>query len=169
MLSPSSLSPKNNRGTCQQWWGKWNYVYSRLGSTSLLNMALRCFVSGWGHLISFSLASMDLGYPIWPLICSLPSSSYPLLIWCQVLPNPLQCRYVFKRSCPLPQCNLVRYLITKLLYLCLVSMMWESSWPTFDRSPFSSTPAHYPRKWLRDSFQVPWSLHASMADSSCST
>ena len=60
MLSPSSLSSKNNRGTCLQRWGKWNYDYSRLGSTSLLNMALRCFVSGWGHLISFSLASMGL-------------------------------------------------------------------------------------------------------------
>ena len=58
MLSPSSLSSKNNRGTCQKWWGKWNYDYSRVGSTSLLNMALCCFVSGWGHLILFSLASM---------------------------------------------------------------------------------------------------------------
>ena len=64
MLPPSSLSSKNNRGTCLQRWGKWNYDYSRLGSTSLLNMALRCFVSGWVHLILFSLASMGLGYPI---------------------------------------------------------------------------------------------------------
>ena len=167
MLSPSSLSSKNNRGTCLQRWGKWNFDYSRLGSTSLLNMALRCFVSGWGHLISFSLASMGLGYPIWPLICSLPSPSAAHLMssTAKSVIVPLYVQEKLSSATMQPR-SLSHH---KLLYLCLVSMMWESSWPTFDQGHFSSTSAHYPRKWLRDSFQVPWSLHASMAGSSCST
>jgi len=34
---------KNNWGTRQKWWGKWNYNHHRVGSMSLLNMALVCF------------------------------------------------------------------------------------------------------------------------------
>ena len=44
---------KNNWGTRHKWWGKWNHNYCRVGSMSLLSMALVAFVSGWGHLISF--------------------------------------------------------------------------------------------------------------------
>jgi hypothetical protein len=45
---------KNNWGTRQKWWGgKWNHNYCRVGSMSLLNMALSAFVSGWGYLISY--------------------------------------------------------------------------------------------------------------------
>jgi len=33
---------KNNLGTRQKWWGKWNHNYCRVGSMSLLNMALVC-------------------------------------------------------------------------------------------------------------------------------
>jgi len=44
---------KNNWGTRQRWWGKWNHNNCRVGSMSLLNMALVAFMSGWGHLISF--------------------------------------------------------------------------------------------------------------------
>ena len=56
-----------------------------------------------------------------------------------------------------------------IMFLCLVSMMWETLWPTFDQGHFLSTSAHYPGSWSRDSFMVPWSLHASMAGSSHST
>ena len=53
-----------------------------------------------------------------------------------------------------------------IMFLCLVSMIWETIWPTFDQAHFLSTPTHYPRSWSRDSLVVPWSLHASMAGSS---
>ena len=53
-----------------------------------------------------------------------------------------------------------------IMFLYLVSMMWETLWPTFDQSHFLSTSAHYPGSWSRDSLLVPWSLHASMAGSS---
>ena len=33
---------------------------------------------------------------------------------------------------------------------------------------FLLTSAHYPRRWLRNFFLAPWSLHASMASSLCS-
>jgi len=44
---------KNNWGTHQKWWGKWNHNNCRVGSMSLLNMALFC-VRVWvgtSHLI----------------------------------------------------------------------------------------------------------------------
>ena len=64
---------KNNWGTRQKWWGKWNHNYCRVGSMSLLNMELVCFRVwvGISHLI-FHFASVVLGDPIWPLIFSLP-------------------------------------------------------------------------------------------------
>ena len=36
------LVNKNNWGTRQKWWGKWNHNCCRVGSMSLLNMALVC-------------------------------------------------------------------------------------------------------------------------------
>jgi len=52
---------KNNRGTRQKWWGKWNCNNCRVDSMSLLNMALLCFVSGWDHLISFCTGLRGFG------------------------------------------------------------------------------------------------------------
>ena len=104
MLSPSSLL-KNNWGTRQKWWGK--------NGTVMVVVSAVCrswtwhssaFVSGWGHLISF--ASVGLGDPVWPLICSLPRH-YDLwsidVKYCQI-----RCRAVdmFKRSWPLRDNNL---------------------------------------------------------------
>ena len=45
---------KNNWGTRQKWWGKWNHNNCRVGSMSLLNMALVCFRVwvGTSHLVS---------------------------------------------------------------------------------------------------------------------
>jgi len=40
---PVKLVNKNNWGTRQKWWGKWNHNYCRVGSMSLLNVALVCF------------------------------------------------------------------------------------------------------------------------------
>ena len=46
-----------------------------------------------------------------------------------------------------------------IMFLCLVSMMWESLWPTFDQGHFLSTSTHYPGSWSRDSL---WYLGACM-------
>ena len=56
-----------------------------------------------------------------------------------------------------------------IMFLYLVSIMWETLWPTFDRGHFLLTLAPYLGSWSRDSLLVPWSLHASMAGSSHST
>ena len=45
------------------------------------------------------------------------------------------------------------------MFLCLVSMMWESLWPTFDQGHFLSTSTHYLGSWSRDSL---WYLGACM-------
>ena len=62
---------------------------------------LSTFVSGWGHLISFSLTSVGLGNSFWPLIFSLPRHHDLWSVdvrYCQV-----HCRavHMFKRSWPL--------------------------------------------------------------------
>jgi len=135
-----------------------------------------CLNSCLGGDISsrFSLASMGLSDHVWPLIYSLPCHhdlcSFDVK-YCQV-----HCRGtdMFKRSWPLQNNNLplINHIIliqNNLIFLCLVSMTWETLCPTFDQGHFLSTSAHYPRSWSRDSLQVPWSLHASMVGSSCST
>ena len=131
-----------------------------------------CLHSCLGGDISscFLLASMGLGDPVWPLICSLPHH-YDLWFidvkYCQI-----RCRAadMFKRSWPLQNNNLPLLSHIVLIFsLYLVSMMWETLWPTFDQGHFLSTSAHYLGSWSRDSLPVPWSLHASMAGSSCST
>ena len=62
---PVKLVNKNNWGTRQKWWGKWNHNYCRVGNMSLLNMALVCIRVwvGTSHLV-FTLASVGLGYPV---------------------------------------------------------------------------------------------------------
>ena len=134
---------------------------------------LSAFVSGWGHLISFFTCLRGFG---WSLLTSHPlfaSSSWPLIYWCQILPNPLSCRRYVQEKLASTVFNLplilYRYWFTNIMSLCLVSMMWESLWPTFDQGHFLSTSAHYPGSLSRDSLLVPWSLHALMAGSSRST
>ena len=50
---PIKLVNKNNWGTRQKWWGNWNRNHCRVGSMSLLNMALVCIRVwvGTSHLI----------------------------------------------------------------------------------------------------------------------
>ena len=133
------------------------------------------FVSGWGHLISFfHFASVGLDNPFWPLLCSLPRHHDLWSVdvkYCQI-----HCRavYMFKRSWPLLVSTFLWFSYDpdsqqNIMLLCLMSMMWETLWPTFDQGHFLSTSAHYPKSWSRDSLMVPWSLHASMAGSSHST
>ena len=84
------------------WWGKWNQHHCCVGSMSLLNMALVCISCRVGDISSrFSLASVGLGNPFWPLICSLPRHHdlwYIDVKYCQI-----HCRAanMFKRSWPL--------------------------------------------------------------------
>lgn len=120
----------------------------------------------------FSLASVGLGYPVLTSHLLIASSPWPLIPWCQILPSPLSCRWYVQEKLTSAKittslCYLARsWFIT--YSLCLVSMMWETLWPTFDQGHFLSTPTHYLGSWSRDSLLVPWSLHASMASSSCS-
>ena len=122
MLSPSSLSSKNNRGTCQKWWGEWNHNCCLVGSMSLLNMALVCIRVwvGTSHLV-FTLASVGLGYLVWPLICSFPCHHDPWSFdvkYCQV-----RCRAadMFKRSWPLKRNNL-RLIVHTILIHNIISL-----------------------------------------------
>jgi len=65
---------KNNLGTRQKWWGKWNHNYCRVSSMSLLNMALVCIRVwvGTSHLV-FRLPSW-----VWVILFDL-SSAYCLI------------------------------------------------------------------------------------------
>jgi len=84
---------KNNRGTCQKWWGKWNGNRSRVGSMSLLNMALLCLVSGWDHLILFFASLRGFGLSYFDLSsarCLVSMTSAHLMS--KILPHPLSCR-----------------------------------------------------------------------------
>ena len=132
---------------------------------------LSAFVSGWGHLISFSTCLHGFGWSLFTSHLLFSLSSWPLIFWCQILPNPLSChRYVQEKLTSTkfqPSSNSHLILIHEnIMFLCLTSMTWETLWPTFDQAHFLSTSAHYPGSWSRDSLLVPWSLHASMAGSS---
>jgi len=50
---PVKLVNKNNWGTCQKWWGKWNFNHCRVGNMSLLNVAFVCIRVwvGTSHLV----------------------------------------------------------------------------------------------------------------------
>ena len=146
MLSLSSLSTKNNRGTHQKWWGKWNHNYCRVGSMSLLNMALVCIRVwvGTSHLVSH--------LPPWVWVILFDHSSAHRLV--TMTPDHLMSNTAKSAVVP-PICSrevdLCRILNLPLIphtkhfiLLCLASMMWETLWPTFDQGHFLSTSAHYP-------------------------
>ena len=155
MLSPSSLFVKNNWVTRQKWWGKMEPNCSRVGSMSLLNMALVCIRVGLGtsHLVIY--------LPPWVWIISLnthlffATSPWPKIVWCQILPNPMSCRRYVQEKLASAVFNLPLILywswFANIMFLCLASMMWETLWPTFDQGHFLSTSAHYPGSWSRDS------------------
>ena len=53
---------------------------------------LSAFVSGWGHLISFSTCLHGFGWSLLTSHLLFASSPWPLIFLCQILPNPLSCR-----------------------------------------------------------------------------
>ena len=141
---------------------------------SLLNMALVCIRVwvGTSHLV-FHLPPW-----VWVIVFDLSSAHCLITITFNPLMSntakstvvpPICSREVDLCRITTSLCYLTWFWFTTTFFLCLVSMMWETLWPTFDQGHFLSTSAHYPGSWSRDSFPVPWSLHASMAGSSCST
>ena len=148
---------------------KRNDNYCRVGSMSLLDMALVCFrvwvgishlifhLPPWIWVIRFDLSSVH---------CLVTMTSDPLM---SNTANSTIVLPICSREVDLCNNTTSSAISHKSFYLCLVSMMWETLWPTFDQGHFLSTSAHYPGSWSRDSLLVPWSLHASMAGSSCST
>ena len=101
MVSSSSLC-KNKEVLARNGGEKWNQHHCRVGSMSLLNMALVCIRVGLGiyHLI-FSLASMGLGDPFWPLIHSFPRHHDLWSINVKYFQTHCRAIYMFKRSWPL--------------------------------------------------------------------
>ena len=53
---------------------------------------LSAFVLGWGYLISFSTCLHGFGWSLLTSHLLFALSSWPLIFWCQILPNPLSCR-----------------------------------------------------------------------------
>ena len=135
---------------------------------------LSAFVSGWGYLISF----VHLPPWVWVILFYLSSALFLVAMTSDPLMSNSAKLTVVPFICS-REVDLCRYqpcsdshliLIHEyIMFLCLMSMMWETLWPTFNQGHFLLTSAHYPGSWSRDSLLVPWSLHASMAGSSRST
>ena len=150
---------------------KWNQNRCRVGSMSLLNMALIYIRVGLGtsHLI-FLLPPWVwvILFDLSSALCLVTMTSDPLMSKC----CQIHCRAVICSRevdlCKLQPSSYSHLIVIHkhIMFLCLVSMMWETLWPTFDQGHFLSTSAHYPGSWSRDSLPVPWSLHASMVGSS---
>ena len=127
---------------------KWNQHHYRVGSMSLLNMALVCIrvELGTSHLV-FHL-------PPWVWVIHFDLSSALCLV---IMNLDLLMSNTAKSTVVPPICSrevdLCKYqpssdshliLIHKdIMFLCLASMMWETLWPTFDQDHFMSTSAHY--------------------------
>ena len=93
MLSPSSLSSKNNRGTRQKWWGNKGTVIIVVSAVCRSwTWHSSAFVSGWGYLILFHTCLHGFGLSCLTIHLRIALSPWPLIIWCQILPSPLSCR-----------------------------------------------------------------------------
>jgi len=134
-----------------------NQHHCRVGSMSLLNMALVCIRVGLGtsHLV--------LHLPPWVWIIPFDVSSAHFLV---TMPSdPIMSNTATSTVVPficLREVGLCKYQPSsdshtilihnkKIMFLCLVSLMWETLWPTIDQGHFLSTPAHYPGSSSRDS------------------
>ena len=148
MVSSSSLC-KNKEVLTINGGGKWYQHHCHVSSMSLLNMALVCICVGLGtsHLV-FHLLPL-----VWVIPFDLSSARCLVVMTFDLLMSntakstvvpPICSRevdlYIFQTSS-----NSHLILIHKdIMFLCLVSMMWETLWPTFDQGHFLSTSAHYP-------------------------
>ena len=144
---------------------------SRFGSMLLLNMALVCIRVrlGTSHLVIY------LPPWVWVILFDLSSALCLVIMTFDILTSNTT-----KSTVMLPMCSrevdLCKFSALlwfssdpdsqNIMFFCLMLMMWETLWPTFNQGHFLSTSAHYPGSWSRDSLLVPWSLHTSMAGSS---
>ena len=94
-------------------------------------------MSGWGHLIASFFASVGLVNLLWPLIFSFPCHHDLRSLdvkYCQIRSRVA---YIFKRSFRLQFSTSLWSSFwswfTIIMFLCLVSMMWETLWPTFNQ------------------------------------
>ena len=132
-----------------RWWGKWNHYHCRVGSMSLLNMALFCIHVGLGtsHLV-FHLLPW-----VWVIPFDLSSALCLVTMTSDLLMSntakstvvPFICSREFDLCKYQPSFDSHLIVIHKnTMFLCLASMMWETLWPTFYQGHFLSTSAHYP-------------------------
>ena len=149
MLSSSSLC-KNKEVLTKHGGEKWNQYHCRVGSMSLLNMALVCIRVGlgtshlaitlpsWVWVISFDL-SVTLCHVIMTSYSSMSNTAKSIVV-------PSICSREVDLCLYQPSSDSHTILIhnKNIMFLCLVSMMWESLWPTFDQGHFLSTSTHYP-------------------------
>jgi len=137
---------KNNRGTRQKWWGNKGTIIIVVGSMSLLNMALLCIRVwvGTSHLVS------HLPPWVWDILFDHSSTHFLVVMTPDHLTSNTAKSAIVPPTCS-REVDLCRILNLPLIShtkhvipLCLVSMMWETLWPTFDQDHFLSTSAHYP-------------------------
>ena len=141
-----------------------------IGSMSLLNMALFAFVSGWGHLISlhFCLHGFGLSYLANHLLIVL--SLWPLIIWPPNTTKSVIVPPICSREVDLCKYNPPLIFHAKTNLSLPVSHRWCGK--HYGPPSIKITSCRLQliiQEWPRDSLQVHWSLHASMAGSSCST
>jgi len=155
-----SLSSKNNRGTRQKWWGNGVTIVVASAVCRSWTWHLSAFASGWEHLI------LSLHLPTWVWVIPFDlSSAYCLVTMtsARLMSNTAKFTVVsLICSREVDLCRITTSLwyltwfwFTTIFFLYLVSMMWETLWPTFDQGRFLSTSTHYPGRRSRDSFPVP--------------
>ena len=128
---------------------KWNHRRCRrqyvalehgtcLHSCRVGDISSRCFtLIPWVWVISFDLSSVH---------CLVTMTSDPLMSnTAKSTVVPFACSREVDLCKYQPSSDSHMILIHKnIMFLCLVSMMWETLWPTFDQGHFLSTSAHYP-------------------------
>ena len=146
---PLQACVKINRYSPKMVGKNWNQYHRRVGSMSLLNMALVCIPVGLGtcHLVFY------LPPWVWVIPFDLSSALCLVIMTFDLLMSNTAKSTVVPLICS-REVDLCRFqtssdshliLIHKdIMFLYLVSMMWETLWPTFDQGHFLSTSALYP-------------------------
>ena len=136
MLSSSSLC-KNKEVLAKHGGEKWNQYRRRVGSMSLLNMTLVCI------RVSLGKSHLVFWFPPWVWVISFDHSSalcHEIMTSDPLMSNTakssvvslIYSREIFLCSFQPPSYFLL-VLIHKYHIPCLVSMMWETLWPSFDQ------------------------------------
>ena len=148
MVSSSTLC-KNKEVLTRNGGEKWNQHRCRVGSMSLLNMALVCI------RVEFGTSHLIFHLPLWVWVIPFDLSSTLCLV---IMTSDIFMSNTTKSTVVLPICSrevdLYKFqpssdshlivIHKNILFLCLTSMMWETLWPTFDQGHFLLTSTHYP-------------------------